>query len=90
MIRDWYFLQAASGGAWQSRQSPRASSRAVFILNAVRRSKGYGSERLEMVTVQHAQMIDALRANDGKAAAAIAFEHAEMSRKDLLAMLPAP
>jgi DNA-binding GntR family transcriptional regulator len=60
------------------------------LVDAVRRSKGYGDARLEMVTVQHAQMIEALRTNDPKTAAAIAFEHAEMSRKDLLAMLPTP
>lgn len=60
------------------------------LVDAVRRSKGYGHERLDMVTVQHGQMIAALRANDGKRAAAIALEHAEMSRLDLLAMLPSP
>ena len=59
------------------------------LVDAVRRSRGYGSERLEMVATQHAQMIDALRRHDGKAAAAMALEHSEMSRKDLLAMLPA-
>lgn len=57
------------------------------LVDAVRRSKGYGMERLKSVRKQHQQLIEALRKNDGGRAAAIALEHTEMSRTDLLAML---
>jgi DNA-binding GntR family transcriptional regulator len=57
------------------------------LVDAVRRSKGYGAGRLDLVARQHRVMIDAVRKHDADRAAAIALEHTEMSRKDLLAML---
>jgi DNA-binding GntR family transcriptional regulator len=60
------------------------------LVDAFRRSKGYGTGRLELVRKQHAKLIQALSKRDGEAAARAALEHTDSARKDLLAMVIKP
>jgi DNA-binding GntR family transcriptional regulator len=57
------------------------------LVDAVRRSKGYGHGRLDLVAQQHRKMIDAVKRHDADKAARAALDHTESSRQDLLAML---
>ncbi len=57
------------------------------LVDAVRRSRGYGEGRLDLVARQHRKMIDAVRRHDAERAASAALDHTESSRQDLLAML---
>ncbi|RYG08743.1 MAG: GntR family transcriptional regulator [Burkholderiales bacterium] len=57
------------------------------LVDAVRRSRGYGQERLDLVAQQHASLIDAFARQDGERAARTSHEHTESSRLDLLSML---
>ena len=57
------------------------------LVDAFRRSKGYGQGRLELVREQHLKLISAIAAKDADLAARAALDHTESSREDLLAML---
>ena len=57
------------------------------LVDAFRRSHGYGEGRLDVVVAQHRALVDAIRARDADAAATAAFAHTESSRLDLLALL---
>lgn len=57
------------------------------LVDAVRRGKGYGVGRLDLVARQHQQLIEAIRRHDADKAAQAALQHTESSRQDLLAML---
>lgn len=57
------------------------------LVDAFRRSKGYGQGRLELVREQHLELINAIAAKDADLAARAALDHTESSREDLLAML---
>lgn len=54
------------------------------LVDALRRQRGYGEGRLELVRQQHRALIEALRRHDGDGAARVVLEHTDMSRKDLL------
>lgn len=57
------------------------------LVDAVRRSRGYGDGRLDLVAAQHRKMIDAVKRHDADRAAKAALDHTESSRQDLLTML---
>jgi len=57
------------------------------LVDAVRRSRGYGDGRLDLVAQQHRKMIEAVKRHDADRAARAALDHTESSRQDLLAML---
>lgn len=59
------------------------------LVDAIRRSKGYGLQRLEAVRREHAEMIDAIAARDPERAAKAALAHTDSARLDLLAMVAA-
>ena len=59
------------------------------LVDAFRRSRGYGPGRLERVIAQHRRLLRALTKRDAEAAARAALEHAEASRVDLLALVRA-
>ena len=56
------------------------------LVDAFRRSIGYGTGRLDVVVKQHRKMVRAIAAGDEGKAAQAAFEHIDSSRADLLAM----
>jgi DNA-binding GntR family transcriptional regulator len=60
------------------------------LVDAFRRSHGYGAGRLDSVIAQHRKLIRAIARRDEDKAAAAALEHAEASRRDLLRLLDAP
>ena len=55
------------------------------LVDAYRRSVGYGSGRLDTVIAQHRRLVRAVARGDADKAAQIAFEHTESARLDLLA-----
>jgi DNA-binding GntR family transcriptional regulator len=57
------------------------------LVDAFRRSKGYGQGRLELVREQHLKLIHAIASKDADRAGLAALDHTESSRADLLAML---
>ena len=59
------------------------------LVDAFRRSRGYGPGRLAAVVAQHRRLLTALVRRDGDAAARAAFQHSEASRADLLALVRA-
>jgi DNA-binding GntR family transcriptional regulator len=59
------------------------------LVDALRRSLGYGPGRLDLVIQQHRQLVQAIAAGDADAAARIVLEHNESSRMDLVARLRA-
>ncbi|WP_250515481.1 GntR family transcriptional regulator [Caballeronia sp. INDeC2] len=62
------------------------SSRSSLV-DALRRSIGYGERRLDMVVSQHKKLVAAVRKGDAVAASKAALEHAESARTDLLKRL---
>ncbi|KNZ30655.1 MAG: hypothetical protein AD742_21580 [Methylibium sp. NZG] len=60
------------------------ASRACLV-DAYRRSIGYGAGRLDAVIAQHRKLVRAVARGDGDRAAQVAFEHTESARLDLLA-----
>jgi DNA-binding GntR family transcriptional regulator len=54
------------------------------LVDAFRRSIGYGSGRLHLVREQHEKMIDAIAKGDGELAAKLSFEHTDSARIDLM------
>lgn len=59
------------------------------LVDAFRRSIGYGTGRLEIVVKQHKKIVRAIAAGDEQKAALAAFEHIDSSRTDLLATFKA-
>lgn len=59
------------------------------LVDAYRRSIGYGRGRTEAANTQHLALIEAIAAGDPDKAAALSFQHTEAARLDLLATLPA-
>lgn len=57
------------------------------LVDAFRRSHGYGAGRLDIVVAQHRAIAAAIHARDPEAAAAASFAHTESSRLDLLALV---
>ena len=57
------------------------------LVDAYRRAKGYGPGRLDAVIAQHRKLVRAITRRDGEGAARAAQDHAESSRKDLLALI---
>lgn len=57
------------------------------LVDAFRRTHGYGAGRLDIVVAQHRAIADAIRARDPQAAAAASFAHTESSRLDLLSLV---
>ncbi len=57
------------------------------LVDAFRRTHGYGAGRLDVVVAQHRALVAAIRTGDGDAAARAAFEHTESSRLDLLTLI---
>ncbi|MCR5885649.1 GntR family transcriptional regulator [Rhizobacter sp. J219] len=57
------------------------------LVDAFRRSKGYGAGRLDLVIAQHRKLVRAIAKHDADRAAAAALEHAESARDDLLKLL---
>lgn len=55
------------------------------LVDAYRRSVGYGSGRLELVVEQHRKIVRAIAAGDEEKAAQAMLEHTDSSRLDLLA-----
>lgn len=60
------------------------------LVDAFRRSRGYGPGRLDLVRQQHRNLIDAIAAGDADGAARTSLEHTDSSRLDLLALVGAP
>lgn len=60
------------------------------LVDAFRRSRGYGPGRLDLVHEQHKSLIDAIAAGDADGAARASLEHTDSSRLDLLALAAAP
>jgi len=58
------------------------------LVDAFRRTIGYGQGRLELVIKQHKKLIDAIAAGDPEKAAQVSMEHTESSRKDLMQKAP--
>jgi DNA-binding GntR family transcriptional regulator len=56
------------------------------LVDAYRRSVGYGSGRLDLVVAQHRQIVRAIAAGDEEKAAQAMLEHTDSSRLDLLAI----
>ncbi|MES2944961.1 MAG: GntR family transcriptional regulator [Pseudomonadota bacterium] len=56
------------------------------LVDAYRRSVGYGTGRLELVVQQHRKIVRAIAAGDEEKAAQAMLEHTDSSRLDLLAM----
>jgi DNA-binding GntR family transcriptional regulator len=54
------------------------------LVDAFRRSNGYGQGRLELVHKQHRKLIDAIASGDADKAAQVSLEHTESSRIDLM------
>jgi DNA-binding GntR family transcriptional regulator len=54
------------------------------LVDAFRRSTGYGQGRLDTVHKQHRKLIDAIASGDADKAAQISLEHTESSRMDLM------
>ncbi|GJG95111.1 GntR family transcriptional regulator [Cupriavidus pauculus] len=57
------------------------------LVDALRRSLGYGAQRKEAVITQHRKLVAAVRKGDSALAAKVALEHAESARDDLLRMI---
>ena len=57
------------------------------LVDAFRRSIGYGSGRLDTVIAQHRKLVRAIARGDADKAAHVAHEHTESARQDLLAAL---
>lgn len=57
------------------------------LVDAFRRSKGYGTGRLDLVIAQHRKLVRAIAKHDADRAAAAALEHVESARDDLLKLL---
>jgi len=55
------------------------------LVDAFRRTIGYGQGRIDSVRAQHSRLVDAIAAGDADLAAQITFEHTESSRLDLMA-----
>lgn len=55
------------------------------LVDAYRRTIGYGRERFDTVRAQHDRLVDAIAAGNADLAAQITFEHTESSRLDLMA-----
>jgi DNA-binding GntR family transcriptional regulator len=56
------------------------------LVDAFRRSVGYGQGRLDLVVAQHRLIVRAIAAGDEDKAAQAMIEHVESSRRDLLAI----
>ncbi|WP_029527891.1 GntR family transcriptional regulator [Polaromonas glacialis] len=56
------------------------------LVDAYRRSVGYGTGRLDLVVAQHRQIVRAIAAGDEEKAAQAMLEHTDSSRLDLLAI----
>ena len=56
------------------------------LVDAYRRSVGYGSGRLDLVVAQHRKIVRAIAAGDEESAAQAMLEHTDSSRLDLLAI----
>ena len=54
------------------------------LVDAFRRSVGYGDTRTDQVLKQHRKIVDAIAAKDGDKAAQLTLEHTNSSREDLL------
>jgi len=57
------------------------------LVDAFRRLHGYGSGRLDVVIAQHRKLVRAVARGDADRAAAVAQEHTDSARTDLLGML---
>lgn len=57
------------------------------LVDAFRRSRGYGSGRQRQVVEQHRQIVKAMLARDAEAASAAVLAHVDSARRDLLALL---
>ncbi|CAN7415416.1 GntR family transcriptional regulator [Acidovorax sp. LjRoot194] len=55
------------------------------LVDAFRRSVGYGVGRLEVVRRQHDKLVDAIAKGDGDLAAQLILEHTDLARLDLMA-----
>ncbi|SOY43849.1 GntR family transcriptional regulator [Cupriavidus taiwanensis] len=60
------------------------------LVDALRRSLGYGPQRKDAVIAQHRKLVAAVRKGDSALAARIALDHAESARDDLLRMIEIP
>ena len=59
----------------------------LCLVDAFRRSVGFGTGRLDKVMAQHRRLVKAISRGDGEAAARAAHEHTESARQDLMVML---
>jgi DNA-binding GntR family transcriptional regulator len=57
------------------------------LVDAFRRLHGYGTHRLDTVIAQHRKLVRAIARGDADKAAAIAIEHTDSARTDLLALV---
>jgi DNA-binding GntR family transcriptional regulator len=57
------------------------------LVDAFRRLHGYGANRLDTVIAQHRKLVRAIARGDADKAAAVATEHTDSARSDLLAMV---
>lgn len=57
------------------------------LVDAFRRSRGYGAGRLDLVRAQHKLLIEAIAARDADRAARASMAHTDSSRKDLMALV---
>jgi DNA-binding GntR family transcriptional regulator len=60
------------------------------LVDAFRRLHGYGNNRLDTVIAQHRKLVRAIAKGDADKAAAIAIEHTDSARTDLLALVRKP
>ena len=59
----------------------------LCLVDAFRRSVGFGVGRLDKVVAQHRRLVKAISRGDGESAARAAQEHTESARQDLMVML---
>ncbi len=76
-------IHAASGNA----EAMRLIGTPEGLIRALRSRLGYGSERLGDIVAQHAAIVDAIEAQDSERARALAVEHIDAARKDLVERL---
>jgi DNA-binding GntR family transcriptional regulator len=60
------------------------------LVDAFRRLHGYGTGRLDTVIAQHRKLVRAIARGDADRAAAVALEHTNSARTDLLALVRKP
>ncbi len=60
------------------------------LVDAFRRLHGYGTRRLDTVIAQHRKLVRAISRGDAEKAAAVAIEHTDSARIDLLALVRKP